>query len=122
MQRIFWNAIGFACLGLGMIGAVLPLLPTTPFLLLAAFSFGQGSPRFRRWIEMHPRFGPPIARWEAHGAIERRHKWFAVIGCAMSLIVTMAIGLPIPILAIQAICLAGAMTFVLTRPDGPPAR
>ena len=117
---MFWNAIGFISLGLGMVGVILPLLPTTPFMLLAAFAFGQGSPRFRRWIEAHPRFGPTVARWEAHGAIERRHKRFAVIGCAMSFVVSLALGLPATALTIQAVCLGGAMLFVLTRPDGPP--
>ncbi len=120
MRRMFWNAVGFVSLALGMAGVILPLVPTVPFVLVAAFAFGQGSPRFRRWLVMHPRFGPPITRWEAHGAIERRYKWMAVLGCAMSLLVTVAIGVPATVLAVQAACLAGAMTYVLTRPDGPP--
>ena len=120
MRRMFWNTVGFASLGLGMVGVLLPLVPTVPFLLLAAFAFVQGSPRFRRWIVVHPRFGPPVARWEAHGAVSRRHKWFAGLGCAMSLVVTLVLGVPVAALVVQAICLAGAMTYVLTRPDGPP--
>jgi uncharacterized membrane protein YbaN (DUF454 family) len=64
MRRVLWNTLGFASLGLGLIGAVLPLLPTTPFMLLAAFAFGQGSPRFRVWICFaRPRAGslsPPL--------------------------------------------------------------
>ncbi len=120
MRRAFWNTIGFTSLGLGLLGAVLPLLPTTPFMLLAAFAFGQGSPRFRGWIEAHPRFGPPVARWEAHGAISRRHKQIACGAMALSLAASLAVGLPTTALAIQALCLAGAATFVLSRPDGPP--
>jgi uncharacterized membrane protein YbaN (DUF454 family) len=120
MRRVLWNTLGFASLGLGLIGAVLPLLPTTPFMLLAAFAFGQGSPRFRGWIVAHPTFGPAVSRWEASGAISRRHKWIGCGAMALSLAVSLALGLPPAALAIQALCLAGAATFILSRPDGPP--
>jgi len=120
MRRAFWNMVGFVSLTLGLLGAVLPLLPATPFVLLAAFAFGQGSPRFRNWILTHRTFGPTVARWEAHGAIDRRHKWIACFGMALSVVAALALGAPMAVLAIQAACLAGAATFVLSRPDGPP--
>ncbi len=119
MRRIFWNAIGFACVGLGMIGALLPLLPTTPFLLLAAFAFSQGSPRFRRWLEVHPKFGPTLARWEAHGAISRRHKVYAGLGMSAALVIGFMAGLPRTALAGQALLIAIGAAYVMTRPDGP---
>ncbi len=118
MRRMFWNAIGFASLGLGFLGVALPLLPTTPFVLLAAFAFGRGSPRLRRWTLEHPRFGPAVTRWETHGAISRRHKAYACIGMGASLVLSLALGVPGAALAAQAACLAGAGAFVLTRPDG----
>jgi uncharacterized protein len=122
MLRSLWTALGIVALGLGIVGLALPLLPTTPFVLLAAFAFGRGSPRLRRWTVEHPRFGPAVRRWEDEGAISRRHKGYAMAGMAASLVVSLALGVPQTALVIQAFCLAGAAAFVLTRPDGPAGR
>jgi uncharacterized membrane protein YbaN (DUF454 family) len=119
MLRGLWTTLGIVALFLGIVGAALPVLPTTPFVLLAAFAFGRGSPRLRRWTVEHPRFGPAVRRWEADGAISRRHKRYAMAGMAASLAVSLAAGVPQAALAVQALCLAGAAAFVLTRPDGP---
>lgn len=116
MRARLWTLLGLCCVGLGLLGVALPLLPTTPFMLLAAFAFGRGSPRLRAWVIGHPRFGPAVRRWEADGAISRRHKIYACVGMAASLGVGLASGLPRTALAVQAACLAGAATFVLTRP------
>jgi uncharacterized membrane protein YbaN (DUF454 family) len=118
---MFWTVLGLVALALGVVGALLPLLPSTPFVLLAAFAFGRGSPRLRRWIEAHPRFGPPVRDWEAHGAIARPLKRLAVAVMAATFAIGVAAGLPPLALAVQAACLAGAGAYVLTRPDGPPA-
>ena len=119
MRRGLWTALGIVAAALGLVGLALPVLPTVPFMILAAFAFGRGSPRLRRWTVEHPTFGPPVRRWEEDGAISRRHKTFAVAGMAGSLALALAIGLPALALAAQALCLAGAAAFVLTRPDGP---
>jgi uncharacterized membrane protein YbaN (DUF454 family) len=119
LGRIFWTGLGGLSLTLGIMGIVLPLLPTTPFVLLAAFAFARGSPRLRNWLESHPRFGPPIRDWEHDGAIAPRAKRLACVAMAATLVFGLAIGLRPALLAIQAACLAGAAAFVLTRPDGP---
>jgi uncharacterized membrane protein YbaN (DUF454 family) len=120
LGRLFWTALGLVALGLGIAGVALPLLPSTPFVLLAAFAFGKGSPRLRRWIEAHPRFGPPVRDWEAHGAIARPLKRLAVVVMAATFLIGLVAGLPPLVLVIQAVCLTGAGAYVLTRPDGPP--
>lgn len=117
LARPLWVAAGAIALTLGVIGIALPILPTTPFLLLAGICFGKGSPRLRRWLETHPRFGPPVLAWEENGAIARRHKRLAVIMMTAAFALSAALGLPWHVLAIQAICLLGAGTFVCTRPD-----
>lgn len=72
-----WRALALLCVVLAGIGVVLPGLPTVPFLLVAAWAGGHGWPRLERWLLAHPRLGPPIHRWRAHGAVPRRAKWFA---------------------------------------------
>ena len=68
-MRYLWLSFGFIALALGMAGAVLPLLPTTPFILLAAFCFARSSRRFHNWLLNHRTFGPMIENWRQEGAI-----------------------------------------------------
>lgn len=73
-----YTGLGSACVGLAVIGVFLPLLPTTPFLLLAAACFARSSPAHYERLLAHPRFGPLIRDWRAHGTIPRRAKFLAV--------------------------------------------
>ena len=118
-MRGIWLALGGAFLGLGLLGVVLPVLPTTPFLLLAAGCFARSSPRLHRWLLAHPVFGPPIRNWEENGAIAPKAKQLAVGSMAAVLVVSVGLGLSWKILLAQAVLIAVGSTFVLTRPDGP---
>lgn len=117
--RMLWLTLGLASTACGIAGIVLPLVPTTPFLLLAAYAFTRSSPRLHNWLVMHPRLGPPIADWNAHGAIRRGAKFSAVAVMVAAFLMSLLVGLSSTILLIQAVVLCGAATFVLTRPDGP---
>jgi hypothetical protein len=101
---------------LGLVGAVLPLLPTTPFLLLAAFGFARSSPRLHGWLMAHRQFGPMIRNWEQYGAIDRRSKRVAVIVIALTPVITWLAGAPYWALATQIAVLAVVAAFILTRP------
>ena len=79
VQLILWRSLALACVVLGLIGVVLPGLPTVPFLLVAAWSGGKGWPALETWLLNHPRHGPAIRRWREHGAVPRRAKWFATL-------------------------------------------
>jgi uncharacterized membrane protein YbaN (DUF454 family) len=65
------------CVVLGLVGVLLPGLPTVPFLIVAAWAGGRGWPALEAWLLNHPRWGPGIRRWRDHGAIPRRAKWTA---------------------------------------------
>src|SRR3546814_4941574 len=85
-MRIFWFCFGLGATGLGIAGAILPLLPATPFFLLAAFGFARSSPRLHAWLTGHRRFGPLITDWQRHGAIARRAKVTAVAVMLVTLV------------------------------------
>lgn len=86
-MRFLWIAFGFLFLGLGLVGAFLPLLPTVPFILLAAFCFARGSPAFERRLLDHPHFGPHIRAWRTHRAISRTGKRAAFVTFGISAVI-----------------------------------
>lgn len=76
--RALWIVGGLLSLVAGFIGIFLPLLPTAPFVLLAAFCFARGSQRWERWMLDHPRFGPLVRDWNDRRAVPRRAKLLAI--------------------------------------------
>lgn len=78
MKRGLLLAVGLIALALGLIGLVLPLLPTTPFVLLAAACFAKANPVWEQWLLDHPRLGPNLRRWRERGAIARPAKRLAL--------------------------------------------
>lgn len=119
-MRILWGSLGGLSVGLGAVGVVLPLLPTTPFMLLAAYCFARSSPRAERWLLEHPRFGPAIADWRTHGAISVRAKRWAMLALGLTFALSLALGLPFWVLAAQGSALVLVAVFLLTRPSPPP--
>ncbi len=82
-QRVLWAGAGALALITGLVGIFVPLLPTTPFVLLAAFCFSRGSARCERWLLEHPRFGPMVRDWRARRAVPLRAKQFATVMMAL---------------------------------------
>ena len=78
-RNFFYLILAYLAAGLGIIGAFLPLLPTTPFLLLAAWAATRGSPELHRWLYEHERFGPTLVAWEEKRAVSREAKVLACI-------------------------------------------
>ena len=74
-----YRLAGFLFLGLGILGIFLPLLPATPFVLLAAACFARSSEKWHRWMLANDTFGPMILNWERNRCISRRVKWIAVV-------------------------------------------
>ena len=98
---------------------VVPLLPTVPFMILAAFCFARGSDRFHDWLVHHPRFGPAIQDWRSHGAISRKGKVAATVAILAALSLSLIIGVPTHVLLIQCGVLSCVLIFIHTRPHGP---
>lgn len=76
--RGLWIAAGWVCIALGVIGAFLPVMPTTPFIILAAFCFSKGSERLYAWIVSHKTWGRMIQNWEEHRVIPVKAKVIAL--------------------------------------------
>jgi uncharacterized membrane protein YbaN (DUF454 family) len=116
LRNLFLTSIGFLALALGIAGLFLPLLPTTPFVLLAAWCFAKASPRFHAWLIHHPIFGRIISDWQATGSIPRSAKIFAVVAIVFSLASVWTL---VPLLAVQiglTVMLLAVTLFILSRP------
>lgn len=117
MIRIIWLGAGLLCLALGVVGLVLPLLPTVPFVLLAAFFFARSSERLHDFLISHPKFGPILESWQERRAIPRRAKWAASISMAASLGLAVFLGLKPLIIGLQAIALFAVAIYIWTRSE-----
>src|SRR5205807_865967 len=102
-----YKALGWSSVGLAAVGAVLPGLPTVPFLVLASYFFIRSSPTAREWLLRSRWFGPMLREWEEHHAVQRSVKYGAVGLMGGGLVVTWLAGLPAAavatILALEAV-------------------
>jgi hypothetical protein len=83
MPLFFWRILGFTSVGIGMINAFIPLMPTTVFLLVGAWALSKGSPEWRAKLIAHPRFGRALRDWEDGRRVSRRGKRLAALGMAV---------------------------------------
>lgn len=116
-MRLIWVILGLLSVGLGVIGIVVPLLPTVPFVLLAAFCFARSSERLHNWLLTHPRFGPVIEDWNRNGAISPRVKLISSASLLLVFGISLAMNLRPAILIIQAVTLGCVAVFIWTRPN-----
>lgn len=119
--RWLYQALGFLCVGLGVLGAFLPLLPTTPFLLVALWAFSRSSRRFHHWLYTHPRYGPRLQEWERHGTIPMKVKLTSLSAMTVSFLI-MAFVMRVKwhvLAAAGSLMLVGAV-YVWSRPSRPP--
>ena len=122
-RRYAYVALGWFFFGVGIVGLALPILPTTPFMLLALWAFSRGSERFHRWLYHHRIFGPPLQRFRRDRAVPRWVKAVALSSMTASLlVVALAIRPPWYGVAAMAAVVLGSALYLARFPSRPPAR
>ena len=117
MRRNGYLALGWICVALGLVGVFVPIMPTTVFILVAAWAFARSSPRLHQWLRDHPHFGEPLVAWERHRAIPRRARRVALAMLALSYAITVAMLGPLaPASIVAGVCIAAVAIFILRLP------
>jgi len=119
--RWLLQALAVTSLALAIIGAFVPVMPTVPFVLLAAWAATRSSPRLAHWLETHPRMGPYIRDWRQGGVVNRPAKWVATVMMAMGAATMSLFVRPwwVPVSAITI--MTGVGIWLWLRPEHPPA-
>lgn len=112
-----FRLLGIAAVGIALAGVVLPVLPTTPFLLIAAWAFAHSSPRLDAWLRAHPHLGRPLAAWEDRRAIPRRAKAVAGVSLPAGWLLLWSGGAPVGISVAAGAVMLAAGVWILTRPS-----
>ena len=121
VRRPLLLGTGWLCVGLGAVGIVMPLFPTTPFLLVALWAFSKSSPEMAAKIRQHRFAGPYVRDWEEAGVIPPGAKIIAVtMMTAMLGYLHFWSGAPAWVLILAAMVLAGVAAYILTRPGRRP--
>lgn len=120
-MRWLWFCLGWLMIALGVIGALLPVMPTTIFLILAVGCFARSSPKFERMLLQHPRYGPSLRAWREQGAVSGKGKALASAGMAVGFVLFCWGARPsLPLLLAVGLFFAASAAFVLSRPRPRP--
>ncbi|MBI2260754.1 MAG: YbaN family protein [Caulobacterales bacterium] len=111
------RALGLGAAALAFAGVALPVLPTTPFVLLSAWAFARSSPRLEAWLRNHPRLGPPLRAWEKRRAIPPGAKAVAAVSLPVSGLLVHASGAGLPATVAAGLVLVCVGGWILTRPS-----
>ncbi len=121
LARSAFLALGWASVGLGVLGVIFPVFPTTPFLLVALWAFTRSSPELAERIRSNRRLGPTIRDWEEFGVIPAKAKLLAMAMLAGSFAyLWLGTAAPVWLAAAVAIILAAVAAYILTRPSLRP--
>jgi uncharacterized membrane protein YbaN (DUF454 family) len=110
-------SLGAIATTLGFLGIVLPLLPATPFFLLAAWCFYRSSPPAHDWLHRQPVIGPALDQWQRTGSIAPRVKFVSVTMILVSVIFVFKAPIPLPGRVVLMSCMAAVVAFIVTRPN-----
>lgn len=116
-MQYLWLSIGWISLALGVIGVLLQVVPTVPFLLVAVWAFARSSPRLGARITRHPTFGPPIRNWRKRGVIGRSAKIWATLAMTAGVCWSLWLGLDPRLVLAQALTCGAVALWLVTRPE-----
>lgn len=120
LLRPLLAVLGWTCVALGAAGLFVPLLPTTPFLLVAAWCFDRASPRVHAWLLEQPALGPLIRDWQAHGVVRPSTKWIATaLLLGFAAIPVLRGDTPAWALGAMGVVIASVLAFLWSRPSRP---
>lgn len=117
--RLCWRILALLFVGLGLIGVVVPGMPTTVFMLLGAWAAARGWPALHDWLLAHPRFGPPIRDWREHGVVPRRAKWLALLMMSASVLLLALSAAPLWVKWGVPPVMAVVLVWLWSRPEAP---
>lgn len=115
--RLIYLIVGGLCTAVGIVGVFLPVLPTTPFLLIALWAFSKSSPRLRNWLYHHPRYGRTLQEWFEYGAISVRVKIIACVAMLCSLPVIYYVSGSLIAVSVHGTIILLTAIFILSRPS-----
>jgi len=122
-RRHIYNLLAWLCFGLGFLGMVLPLMPTTVFWICATWLWLRSAPRRVRFLVEHPRFGASIRAFLERGEMCRTGKTAAIGSMAISWSIWFSLAGPGPVLALTVAAILGLVAlWIGTRPEGPPQK
>ncbi|MGE0872458.1 MAG: YbaN family protein [Kofleriaceae bacterium] len=119
--RIGYLILGCVFVALGVIGAFLPVMPTTVFMIGALWAFSLSSKRLEAWLLDHPRFGPRLVAWRAHRVIPRRVKLIAWTSMLASLGIMWLGRAPLWAIAAAAALMAIGAAYIASKPSSSPS-
>lgn len=117
MPLFLWRILGFTSVGIGLINAFIPLMPTTVFLLIGAWALGKGSPAWRARLVAHPRFGRALRDWEDGRRVSSRGKRLAALGMTLGWVLLVIWRGVDPVTALVGLLLASIALWLWRRPE-----
>ena len=117
LRKTLWLLLAYGALALGLVGVLLPILPTTPFLLVAIWAGSHASNKFKWWLLRHKRFGPALRDWYRHKAIARRAKIQAAAAISFSWLIIIFIGSPTGVITFTGLLFIAIISYLLSRAE-----
>lgn len=122
LRILLWRSVAIIAVLLGVIGAVLPIMPTVPFLLVAAWAGGKGWPIIEQKLLAHPTYGPQILEWRRYGVVRRKPKIIAIVMMSGSAIMLSFSIAPLWVKLTVIGVMATVAVWLLTRPEQAPSK
>ncbi|MDO5542380.1 MAG: YbaN family protein [Acinetobacter sp.] len=120
MQSLLWRSLVVIFVILGFIGALLPGMPTTVFLILAAWASSRGWPQMDNWLLNHPKYGSTLRDWRTNGTVPRKAKWFATIMMSISAVIMLFTTAPVAVKIFTNTTMLMVCIWLWLRPEPQP--